>query len=1118
MEISPLTVEVVFDPFEQKIYSGLKTIGDTLAAFYREGVRLVKYDNSEIRSYLIGHILREIDGGIRDVFSSNDVKERISFEYGIPEKKHLADILVVIGEKPDSKFANKWFEMAKTFPEMAHRGSVVGIPRPPEEAITVWNAYQEILIRLIGDYYSFIERIERIAGFEKPPKKIDRVLSNIFKQPRIESVFYRCLRSLEWFHPLLNAGFFDASTVPNLIKVDGGIRFSFWAPLPYLEFVSEEIARGNHSNLSKSLVEIMTNVTDRYLVDDNLDNYFLWNSFLKILTNLPNSLVPIEVLDLIPQWLNSRFDTLTVSADICEHLLPKFLENPNGDDIVKAERLLINILKLVPIERKSDDPMIKQILGSGFQYILNIKPFWLNKILYEEKQLIKNVACLFSDDAINKLFDQILVVTEESDYFLWLESISEMKSEDGYSNQNAFLILFFKNLILKQHEFCPTRLNHLFLYLVNTKKENTLKKKFILFIITLNWTSRKEVFFELIKDKDKASYFSTYKLDGDLYFLLQNAQMHLTKKEAKNLKIIIEHGHKEDEEVDPTYHDYRKLKWYSALRDHPEFTDLYLKLSKEKKLSHEDIEAENKITVKSGDASPLSPEDILKLKTSEILQRIQEFNPDNWNSDFTIRGFAECFGDAIKIDPERFSGELKNNLQLPYIYAAKAISGFKEAWKQHQFYNVAAVFNFIWLYVTQPDFGTEKLKIAHDHWNTNSTWIVKEICELIKAGTDDDSWAFEWDIIPTIIDVITKFINTLTSERFDFPSKATQVEYSLNSAAGQLLTALIYTSLRIARKNRLKKNREGSNWQLELKALYQSTIDKKIIDSFNLQGFFLSQFRFLDRNWIINRIKMNLNVDEELWTGFMQNFLFHRPFVTKEMYRLLKPHYRRALYFESLGKDISSENLARHLLVCYFYDIENLHGSSLILELLINGNHKIIEGVIHFILQQSKFPNVVLEGKPVSLKPKILETWQILNRRFNGLSDKDSVKIMSELTRFVCFVDQLDESNIHLVTDSAKCTSNSFNASFLFEELKKLKFKGVKAMVENYICDIFNAILSVHTPDFRREDIYDLVEFLYASENISVKENAGKICNHYGEKGFDFLRPLWEANNLLPLA
>ena len=118
----------------------------------------------------------------------------------------------------------------------------------------------------------------------------------------------------------------------------------------------------------------------------------------------------------------------------------------------------------------------------------------------------------------------------------------------------------------------------------------------------------------------------------------------------------------------------------------------------------------------------------------------------------------------------------------------------------------------------------------------------------------------------------------------------------------------------------------------------------------------------------------------------------------------------------------------------------------------------------------------------------------------------------------MCFVDQLDESNIGLIIDSAKCTSNSFNATFLFEELKKLKHKGEKEKTEAYICDIFNAVLSAHTPDFRQGDIYDLLEYLYTSNNPSIKENANRICNHYGEKGFDFLRPLWEANNTISTA
>jgi len=258
MESSPLTSEVVFDPFEEKIYHGLKNIGETIAAFYREGVRIVKYDNSEIKSYLIGHILREIDGGIRDVFSSEDITKVISAEYGIPEKKNFVDILVVLGEKPDSKFANNWFKIAKNFHPMAHRSSVVGLPRPPEDAIRVWKSYQEILIRLVGDYYSFIERIERIASFEKPTKPIIQLLPNLFKQPQKEAIFYRNLKSLDWFHPLKNAGFFNASTVPDLIKVDTGIRLSFWGPLPYFELVSKEISNGKRPKLCKSLIEIMT--------------------------------------------------------------------------------------------------------------------------------------------------------------------------------------------------------------------------------------------------------------------------------------------------------------------------------------------------------------------------------------------------------------------------------------------------------------------------------------------------------------------------------------------------------------------------------------------------------------------------------------------------------------------------------------------------------------------------------------------------------------------------------------------------------------------------------------------------------------------------------------------
>lgn len=49
------------------------------------------------------------------------------------------------------------------------------------------------------------------------------------------------------------------------------------------------------------------------------------------------------------------------------------------------------------------------------------------------------------------------------------------------------------------------------------------------------------------------------------------------------------------------------------------------------------------------------------------------------------------------------------------------------------------------------------------------------------------------------------------------------------------------------------------------------------------------------------------------------------------------------------------------------------------------------------------------------------------------------------------------------------------------------------------------------TPDFDQKHIRSIIEFLY---NNDVRENANKICNIYGSRGYEFLRDIFEKYNL----
>lgn len=52
------------------IYDGFKSLMPTLAAFYKDGINIIE-SPYEAKSNLLGHLLREIDSGLRDIFKIN---------------------------------------------------------------------------------------------------------------------------------------------------------------------------------------------------------------------------------------------------------------------------------------------------------------------------------------------------------------------------------------------------------------------------------------------------------------------------------------------------------------------------------------------------------------------------------------------------------------------------------------------------------------------------------------------------------------------------------------------------------------------------------------------------------------------------------------------------------------------------------------------------------------------------------------------------------------------------------------------------------------------------------------------------------------------------------------
>lgn len=131
-------------------------------------------------------------------------------------------------------------------------------------------------------------------------------------------------------------GLLNPDKNPEPVKFKGGFQVPHWEPLTYLEKLSLQIKEGQKLELADELIAIIKNVSE-----NPRDNYRTWYFFIKILANLPNDKVTFEILDFLPTWFSGQFDTMLQTSEVCEKLLPKFLnDNSTADDIKKAEKIL----------------------------------------------------------------------------------------------------------------------------------------------------------------------------------------------------------------------------------------------------------------------------------------------------------------------------------------------------------------------------------------------------------------------------------------------------------------------------------------------------------------------------------------------------------------------------------------------------------------------------------------------------------------------------------------------------------------------------------------------------------------------------------------------------------
>lgn len=1070
------------NPKQLEIYRGLKSIGSEISALFLDGIKILNSDNLETKSYLLAHIAREIEGGLRDILSHKE-EEKSKKKKLKDNSGHIISIATALGLDENDIFVKNWYEVAKKFSQYAHRHGAMKVPRKKSEFENIWRKFESVLFNLVGTYYNLLDRVDRVLKFEKPTKEIIDTLPNLLELDARYSYFFRNLKSLQWLKPLKEKRYFLPEKNPKPLELPdqpGSYIIPHWGVLDYLENVANKNIEQPSNEITNLIIEIINSIINyKNGKGESIDNYLTDWIILKIICTLPVEKIENQHIVFIGEALKSKWNTTLVEGEIGKTVFPKLI---NGE----AKALIIKLIELIFEFQKIE----KEITD---KYISTMDAYWLSDALKKNKP---GIAKLCGLEAVEIALGKIKAITKEDNSqfnIIWIPTIEDHPQTILTDRYECQLVHFVRD-ILEQLEPNKIKLK------VNDllKEEHPIFKRIALHIINYHYKDLRGLFWEL-----KGNPLDEMFIKHELYELFKANCISFPKRQIKKVLLWIESKNyyvpddiKNNKELKENMLAYRKREWLSALlpTKDPDVIAIYEKLEKinSSELEHPGFDTWSESGW--GTISPIEGVELLKKSNEEIAEYLRGFKGENVWKEPSQEGLAETFRKCVTENPERFANDIRPFINVQRIYQHALLWGFSEAWRAKRNFLWDSLLNFVIQIIESDAFWNEKYTGRSDNYRN---WIVSQIAGLIEEGTKDDNHAFEGKLLPQAEKILLVLVEKTESDLFEMNDLITSV---LNSSKGKIFSAMVNYSLRSAR---LAKKSQVDRWVAPIKAYFDKGLNRKYEPSLEFSvtlGKYLINLCYLDEKWVTANINKIFPKDYDVhWKAAFTGYLFYCSNIHEEIYFLLRKndHYSKAIQTNFSDEHITKK-LVQHICIGYIAGWERLDDeASMITKLIKDKNASHFTAIINFFwMRRDKVTN--------GMKEKVKPLWKTL---FDILSQNEEnpeyQKIISSLAKWISLVDEIDEEILEWIKQSLKFMQISFDTSFFIKCLLSHAPKTPLKVGEIYLMMLAKNVY----PDYDRKDIIEIVKILYGS---GLDEIANKICNMYGEEELGFLRNIYD--------
>ncbi|MBU2737729.1 hypothetical protein [Acidithiobacillus concretivorus] len=837
------------------------------------------------------------------------------------------------------------------------------------------------------------------------------------------------------FDALAEKGFFNPEENPAPEKVDdeGHFRVPYWDALDYLVAVAKKSGEDNNSDLGEKVMNVVRDVSQTRDEDGSLrDNYYTYHRFATILRLVPLSVVSEEDLDLIPNWLQGRFERGLVGHELGQGVFLRMLSDEQPENWRKAYRILYHCTTV----RWIDTPGFS---GSREEPITLIEDHWLKGMISAGATVLGEKvgrdACDLFVERLCEIFDP-----ERRGVPSWIlrPAIEENSQNRSWRAAENRFVEGLRDTLLgwldhdqaNAHDFIQKML------CANSK----VVQRIGVYMVNQGWDRLNDLCPSVL-----APTFFNFECLHETYGLLKKHFKDFAEYKEQTILVIRQLLPVPGCDDANRYLISRQRDWLSAVsgQGYEPADSWYSELNSDASLGpvseHPDFNSYHELAMGPGSTPYQADELVAFANAGNIVEKLNGFRqPDTWRGP-TIQALIHALESAVGSRPEVFLPLLPKFLSADWPYQYGIINGFKLFWaastvNQRINWDMAweHLIGFFESVIAAPEFWSETMPKDQGPMyllTPNKDWIPTVIADFLGAGTQNDAKAYPTSLLPrgwALIKILLEHATPVDTVADDPMTQA------LNTEKGRVIGVLYNHALRVCRVRDSEIDSHDEAWR-EMQPIFDAELAKCKNGNYEfstLTASFAINIEYLAPHWLRARIA------EIFPVKYRNNFLcalegLAYAQMTPWMYTQLKDCdvLTVALHAE-LKVRHARENILHWMALAYLWGNETLD-SSQFAYLFESKQIQDLREISRF------FWSVRGQNLTKEQTDRILTFWdRCIDLTHDG--NEPASEFLSSLGLLSCYLGGIGEREERLLLVVAPFVYVDYNADFFVEELDRL--------------------------------------------------------------------------------